>query len=90
MKATLIVGAIALLISAPIWADGAQDQEFIQKALEKVREQCPSSEDFLQCRYELSPRKCKALSFGDISAWARCVRSCGSAGIISKTIGECS
>ena len=90
MKIKLAMFAIVFLASTSIFADDVQDKKFLEKVIKKVQEKCAGNKNFLQCRYDNSPRKCKSLSFADSSAWARCVHSCGSAGIISKSIGDCS
>lgn len=86
-----VIGILLLFATTSTWADDVKDRQFMEKITKRIQDKCKGSKNYQQCRYDESPSKCKQLSFGeDIGAWYRCVRTCANAGIISKTIGECS
>jgi hypothetical protein len=66
--------------------------EFLEKTISTFLENCEGKVgiDYLNCWADNSPKKCKSLVYGkDRSAWSRCVFSCGSEGVFSKTFGDC-
>ena len=72
-------------------ANQVDEQKYFDKVLIKIKDNCQVSRNYMQCRADNSPGKCKSLAFNeDLGSWARCVRSCGSASFVSKSIGECS
>ena len=70
------------------------NQEYLKEVVKTFEEKCTGQKgiNFLNCWADYSPKKCKSLVYGQPvnPTWARCVYSCGSAGIYSKTFGECS
>ena len=70
------------------------NQEYLKEVVKTFKEKCTDQKgiDFLNCWADYSPKKCKSLVYGQPvnPMWARCVYSCGSAGIYSRTVGECS
>lgn len=88
-----LISSLLILASMPLIADDKANKEFLAEATREFREKCEGEKgvEYLNCRAKHSPEKCKSLVYGkDRTAWSRCVYSCGSAGIISKTFGECS
>ncbi len=85
------ISAFGLLICFAAFADQRKEQEFFDRVWTDINNNCRGSKKFMQCKADNSPSKCKALAFGsDASAWAGCVRSCGNAGFLSRSVGECS
>lgn len=90
---TLLFVALALTSggAAADWADKRKEREYLNEIRTLIQKECRGSRNYAQCRSEHSPSKCKPLAFNeDLSAWARCVRSCAHAGFLSRTVGECS
>ena len=72
-------------------ANQADEQKYFEKVAIKIKDNCQVARNYMQCRADNSPGKCKSLAFNeDLGSWSRCVRSCGSASFVSKSIGECS
>lgn len=91
MRVQIMLSILFMTFSTAVIADRTDEQQFFDKVRDKIQKNCANSPNYMQCRDENSPRKCKGLAFNeDLGGWARCVRSCGNAGIISRTIGECS
>jgi hypothetical protein len=94
MKIFAIAFVSMLLICASAEAGNDENKEFFNATMKKFTEECKEKKgiDYANCRAEISPEKCKSLVYSnkDESGWQRCVYSCGSAGIYSKTFGECS
>ena len=83
----------AALSSAAVTADEKDNKAFLSDTIEKFKSNCKGKVgiDYLDCWADHSPGRCKSLVYGkDRTAWTRCVYSCGSAGIFSRTVGECS
>ena len=79
------------LITSLALANQTDEQKYFDKVRVKIQDKCKNSKNYIQCRVDNSPSKCKSLAFNnDLGSWARCVRSCGSASFISKSVGECS
>ena len=78
---------------APGYVAPGSNEEFLQNVTKNFQEKCAGQEgiDFLNCWADYSPKKCKSLVYGQPvnPTWARCVYSCGSAGMYSKTFGDC-
>ncbi len=93
MKTIAIALGFMLLISSAVSASDKENKKFLDATIKKFKEECKEEKgmDYLNCWADHSPEKCKSLVYAkDKSAWARCVYSCGSAGIYSKTFGDCS
>lgn len=93
LKTLKLICLLAIsLVHTSLAAGDKENKEFLDKKVKEFREKCQKKgAEFLNCRADLSPKKCKSLVYGsDPAAWARCVYSCGSEGIYSKTFGECS
>lgn len=99
MKRLICISVLTVLIGGTIFAPAkAESQEerskkssYLNEIWEKVRENCPTGPNFRECKADQGPKKCAVLVYSqDISAWSQCVRSCGTAGVVSRTIGECS
>ena len=90
---TLILFALIFSICISAYAGNDENKEFLDATINRFQEECKDKIgiDYLNCWSEYSPERCKSLVYEkDKSAWSRCVYSCGSAGIFSKTFGECS
>lgn len=92
MKIFAIVIALMLLICASANASNDKNKDFLDATIEKFNKECKDEKgiEYLNCWSEYSPKKCKGLVYGkDRMAWSSCVYSCGSAGLYSKSFGEC-
>lgn len=79
------------IFSTAVFADPQKETQFLQEILEKVSKECVGSRNYIHCKAENTPTKCRALAFSeDLRPWVLCVRSCGNAGYFSQTFGECS
>lgn len=93
--ALIFIFSVLLNITFAV-ADDGKNKEFLDSTIKNFQKKCEKQKgdmDYLNCWAKYSPKKCKSLVFDNDrrkNAWQRCVYTCGSAGIYSKTFGECS
>ena len=86
-----------LFFSTSLHAEYEESKAYKKKIIEEYISKCKNvkSIDHLNCKYDNSPKKCKSLVYiksSEITGnpWSRCVYSCGSASVASKSFGDCS
>lgn len=94
MKFTFTFVSLALIVSsAESFAGTYENKKFLAEVVKEIKKECTgkSGIEYINCKADLSPEKCEALVWSrDTKAWQRCVYSCGSESIFSRTVGECS
>ncbi len=82
-----------ILLMTPNASIANENSDYLNGVVGTCREECEGERgaDLLNCWADYSPEKCKGLIYDvNKTAWKRCVYSCGTANIYSKTFGDCS